>query len=267
MCRAFLPSYHYAEHAHWEAKKSISVMIAMKSAKSIIPAVIATAHSAVAANAMTSPREPISESPILEADSEEVKFLAREGKRVGGKREQVPVTIPTLELVRRWCEHIQPEQLTKTRYFGGWCNRKRKEYQATCNQLYTAYVEATEERKKKRAKNTSLIAKGSTRSERQPPSRQCPSCESHAVRFIGRTRKPSWSIVLSSRDERCPDWYAEAAHEEFCAYLEREYGISYEDWDLETRIESTMKRAPSVEVHQLYFPGLYPERDYELESY
>jgi len=64
-----------------------------------------------------------------------VTFMAREGKQTGGEREQVPVTLETIEFVRRWCEHIQPEQLTKTRYFGGWCSRKQRQYQASCREL------------------------------------------------------------------------------------------------------------------------------------
>ncbi len=78
---------------------------------------------------------PISDRRIVAADANEVTFLAREGKRVGGEREQVPVTLKTLEFVRRWCDHVQPDQLTKTRYFGGWCSRKRTGYQASCRRL------------------------------------------------------------------------------------------------------------------------------------
>ncbi|MDX1929529.1 MAG: hypothetical protein SFV81_23580 [Pirellulaceae bacterium] len=42
----------------------------------------------------------------MAADTNFVTFMAREGKQVGGERRQVPVTIPTLEFVRRWCENI-----------------------------------------------------------------------------------------------------------------------------------------------------------------
>src|SRR6056297_1360167 len=67
---------------------------------------------------------PISNHRILAADDREVTFLAREGTRVGGEREQVPVTLKTAEFVRRWCLHIQPDQLTKTRTWGGWSNTR-----------------------------------------------------------------------------------------------------------------------------------------------
>jgi hypothetical protein len=85
---------------------------------------------------------PISDSRIIAADAAQVTFLAREGKRIGGERMQVPVTLTTLEFVRRWCDHIQPDQLTKTRYFGGWCSRKRTQYQAQCRRLLGAMPEA-----------------------------------------------------------------------------------------------------------------------------
>ena len=204
---------------------------------------------------------PISDLRILSADTEQVTFLAREGNRQGGEREQVPVTLSTLELVRRWCEHIQPEQLTKTRYFGGWCNQKRKPYQTRSQELYNQHIQATGSSK------TSPKPERSAERDSRAPVRQCGACASYAVRVIGVGSKPSWSEVLSSRDARCPAWYREVLHEEFCAYLEREYGISYEDWALEMGLESTIKSAPARKVHQLYFAGLSPERDYQLESY
>ena len=75
---------------------------------------------------------PISDHRILAADEREVTFLAREGKAVGGESLQVPQTLKTLEFVRRWCLHIQPDQLTKTRYFGGWSNTRQDSYLEQC---------------------------------------------------------------------------------------------------------------------------------------
>lgn len=220
---------------------------------------------------------PISDSRIMAADTQHVTFLAREGKRVGGEREQVPVTIPTLEFMRRWCEHIQPQQLTKTGYFGGWCSRKRTEYQATCRRLL-GKVTGDEIDEDERAQAAGELpspdgpdADSSVTSE-TGARLQCSACDGHSLRLVSQTPKPAWSRVLTHLDERCPEWYAETAYAEFCAYLESEYGISYEDWDLETRIESTMRRSPSSEPpaklpQQLYLPGLCPERTYSLEYY
>src|SRR5690606_23692582 len=81
---------------------------------------------------------PISDGRIVAADTKEVTFMAREGTRTGGERQQVPVRLSTIEFIRRWCLHIQPDQLTKTRYFGGWSSGKRTAYLARCRQLLGA---------------------------------------------------------------------------------------------------------------------------------
>lgn len=210
---------------------------------------------------------PISDSRIMAADENEVTFLAREGKRVGGEREQVPVTIPTLEFVRRWCEHIQPDQLTKTRYFGGWCSRKQTEYLANCQRLLRLELTPIDDEAPE-CEPKSSPALDTTEQPDHESRLQCSVCESHSLRFVAQTPKPAWSSVLTHTDERCPEWYAESEYAEFCAYLEREYGISYEDWDLGTRIESTMSGPrPAPQPRQLYLAGLSPECAYLIESY
>ena len=79
--------------------------------------------------------------------------------------------------------------------------------------------------------------------------------------------------LLTHFDFRCPSWYAEHEYQEFCEYLEREYGISYEDWCLEMRIESPMREpvertaGPPQQFEQLYLPGLSPEPRFTIESY
>lgn len=215
---------------------------------------------------------PISDSRIVEANDEYVTFMAREGNRVGGEREQVPVTLKSLEFVRRWCEHIQPDQLTKTRYFGGWCCRKRTKYQEACRELLgpatgkTAVADDSDEAAEADQESAESVASDA-------PSLKCRRCEVGSLRLIDFNRKASWSTVLTHFDSRCPSWYAQQDYETFCDYLEREYGIGYEDWCFEMRIESPMRERASggtdhqQESHQLYLPGLYPERDFALESY
>ena len=211
---------------------------------------------------------PISDSRILAADANQVTFLAREGKQVGGQREQVPITLPTLEFVRRWCEHIQPDQLTKTRYFGGWCSCNRTQYQANCHRLLGLDVVQNADDVVQCETTLSSTGKDTVDPTDDECRLQCSVCESHSLRLLAQTPKPSWSSVLTHTDERCPEWYAETEYAEFCTYLEREYGISYEDWDLGTRIESTMSRPrPAPQPRQLYLPGLSPECAYLIESY
>ena len=205
---------------------------------------------------------PISDNRIVAADTTEVTFMAREGKRVGGEREQLPVTVSTLEFVRRWCDHIQPDQLTKTRYFGGWCSRKRTQYQARCRPLLGICDELEGESMDMPASTSpGDIVCG------EPPMR-CPVCEGTSLGYVRQTPQPSWLEVLSHLDPRCPSWYAETERAEFCEYLEREYGIGYEDWYLELGIESTMTRSVFAPARQLYLPGLMTAEDqYLLESY
>ena len=221
---------------------------------------------------------PISDSRIVAADEQTVTFMAREGKQTGGQREQVPVTIETMEFVRRWCEHIQPEQLTKTRYFGGWCSRKRRQYQSRCRELLGLSLEPeTSQAEKDEAEKGCDSAESVSTSESENDSGpQCQACESRSLRLVGLTAKPSWSTVLSQFDSRCPSWYAEQEYKELCEQLEREYGISYEDWCLEMRIESPMREPlerpagpphPPQQFHQLHLPRLSPERVFAIESY
>ena len=54
---------------------------------------------------------------------------------VGGERAQVPITLSTQEFTERWSQHIQPDQLTKVRYFGGWSNHSVAAYRQRCHDL------------------------------------------------------------------------------------------------------------------------------------
>jgi predicted nucleic acid-binding Zn ribbon protein len=204
---------------------------------------------------------PISDRRIVAADGKHVTFMARAGKRVGGDREQLPVKLKTVEFVRRWCLHIQPEQLTKTRYFGGWCSRKRTQYQARCAELLPAAAVIPPKQVVECFEQETAIRDGSL----DDSSLQCQSCAGPSLRFIGATAKPSWSSLLTHLDARCPAWYAESEHAEFCEYLDREYGIGYEDWCLEMRIESPMREPSQPVPRQLFFSGLTPGGCHLLE--
>ena len=206
---------------------------------------------------------PISDSRIVAADAEEVTFLAREGKLTGGERRQVPVTLATTEFIRRWCNHIQPDQLTKTRYFGGWSSQKRTAYLARCKQLL--------EQAETDLNDDGLCPTNDRLSDDQTADAElprCPHCDEPALRLIRESAKPSWSDVLNHLDPRCPKWYGELDFQEHCRYLMETYGVDYEDWYLETQVESAMKPAlPPPPPIQLYFPGMYPARDFLIESF
>jgi hypothetical protein len=87
---------------------------------------------------------PLSDGRITSADEQSVTFLAREGSKTGGERKQVPITISTQEFVRRWSLHIQPSQLTKTRYFGGWSNPRRQS--PSCPSWYAESLQSADRR-------------------------------------------------------------------------------------------------------------------------
>tara|TARA_R110002073_G_scaffold148228_3_gene301245 strand:- start:9585 stop:10898 length:1314 start_codon:yes stop_codon:yes gene_type:complete len=191
---------------------------------------------------------PISDHRIVAADEQEVTFMARDGKRVGGEREQVPVTLRIVEFVQRWSLHIQPDQLTKTRYWGGWSNNRRSDYQSRC-------------REQLEAAGTSFAADDAPGlgSEfcLERDDLVCEQCGSDRMELISETAKPSWRELLWREDERCPSWYAErqqASHREFWIAC---HGSDFYDWYLETQVESAkgIEQQPSKLV-QLALPGI-----------
>jgi hypothetical protein len=205
---------------------------------------------------------PISDGRIVAADAKEVTFLAREGTRTGGERQQVPVTLSTIEFIGRWCLHIQPDQLTKTRYFGGWSSGKRTAYLARCRQLL-GQAETDTDDELLPAASDSFSGEAST-DDLLP---RCPHCDKPALRLLYESSKSSWFALLNHLDPRCPDWYAELDLEEHRRYLMEAYGIEYEDWYLETQVESAMKSLTPPPPIQLYLPGMSPVRDFQLESF
>jgi len=65
-------------------------------------------------------------------------FLARAGTTPGGTAEQIEITLPTVEFVRRWSLHILPRGYTKTRRYGGWVSARRQSYLELCGQQLAA---------------------------------------------------------------------------------------------------------------------------------
>jgi hypothetical protein len=50
-------------------------------------------------------------------------------------------------------------------------------------------------------------------------------------------------------------------------HLLETYGVDYQDLLLETRVESAMEAAAAPSPIQLYLPGLFAVRDFQLESF
>lgn len=232
---------------------------------------------------------PISDRRILSADQRQVTFLAREGKVTGGQRRQVPVTLPTTEFIRRWCLHIQPAQLTKTRYFGGWSGRKRTRYLEYCQELlgstefHPAEIDQLEEWGQREdgepAAEPEQCDSQADPAEAAAP--RCPRCQDARMRLVELIPKPPWREVLWHHDSRCPAWYAEQERAAWERYLEEEYGIDDATWRVGMGIESAIWEEPdSKDLEQgpdeppspspdlqRYLPGLEPVRIFWAESF
>jgi hypothetical protein len=204
---------------------------------------------------------PISEHRITAADEHEVTFLAREGTKVGGERQQVPITLSVEEFVRRWCLHIQPEQLTKTRYLGGWSNPCRVAYMSHCltllSELHGPDEAASEE-----------SAAASSATDEAAPRQICSHCGSDRLLLTEETPRPSWRDLLSATSESCPGWYAQLQREDDRRFWDGLKGEGFNAWYLETVVESAKEPPPLPPPPvQLYLPGLWPGNSFQLQSF
>jgi hypothetical protein len=145
---------------------------------------------------------PISDSRIVSADERHVTFLAREGKVTGGQREQVPITLSSVEFTRRWSLHILPKGYTKSRQFGGWSNTRKGEYVQRCAMLLadTTAPLPPEALCFEPDKLEQLILL-----EVEAAHYPCPQCGA-AMRQTAEKRKPSWHDVMHSAHR--PNWYS-----------------------------------------------------------
>ncbi len=209
---------------------------------------------------------PISDHRIVSADEQSVTFMAREGKRVGGERKQVPITLSICEFMKRWCLHILPEQLTRTRYFGGWSNNRSVKYMARCEEILRQLgrIEADDEADEL-ANDNGLSLPETSEDE---AGLSCPHCGSTALELLSETPKPSWREVFWRESETCPGWYAELQQEDHRRWWTAEYGEDYYDWYQQTLVESAKEiAAPRPPQIQGYLPGLTPTMGYEIYSF
>ncbi|MCO8123284.1 transposase [Stieleria sp. TO1_6] len=200
---------------------------------------------------------PISNHRIVAADRTQVTFMAREGKRVGGERQQVPITLKIGDFVRRWCLHIQPEQLTKTRYFGGWSNQLREAYMSHCRETLASSDQLT------------TPEAADQESELEDPVHACPHCGSDRLQLISQTARPSWRDLFRREDPRCPSWYAELQLQEFRQHWDEAMGAGYSDWYLETQVEGAKESSPAAASPplQLSLVGMTSQRSFAIESF
>ncbi|MDP6718449.1 MAG: transposase, partial [Pirellulaceae bacterium] len=202
---------------------------------------------------------PISDHRITAADAANVTFVAREGKQVGGQRQQIPITLSVEEFVRRWCLHIQPQQLTKTRYLGGWSNSCRAVYMARCRDRLRGLNPPSDAEPPEPL--TSLV------SCREHDPLVCCHCGSDRLILLQETGKPSWREIFDSQSERCPPWYAELKREGDRRFWDDLMGEGFNDWYLETVVECAKEPVSNSLPVQLYLPGISPRPDYHLKYF
>lgn len=142
---------------------------------------------------------PISDARIVSANDQQVTFLARAGTTPGGDAEQIEITLPTVEFVRRWCLHVLPRGYTKTRRYGGWSPPRRDAYLELCSKQ----LEAT-------GAVLSSDATGFGPFHEQQESvaaeqgESCPGCGGRMI-LQAACEKPSWADIMFSPSR--PAWY------------------------------------------------------------
>jgi len=207
---------------------------------------------------------PISDQRILAANHREVTFLAREGRRTGGEREQVPITLPTMEFDRRWCLHIQPHQLTKTRCFGGWANSKHEAYRLRMEAAMSAGASAPELPPESPAATLDPESEPEGRLEKRKLC--CDWCGSKSLRLSHHESKPSWSDVLALDSQCSPWWYRESQEREEKRLWDESMGAGFYDWYVAHVLRPPESaRVTIVGTHrplvQLLLPGMDLDRE------
>ena len=122
---------------------------------------------------------PIADSRLISREDNRITFWARNNDRAN-KRE--PFTLQGTEFVRRWSMHILPKGYTRSRSYGGFHCRKRREYLKLCQQLLNV--------------NLKEPAPPPDQDERPEPS--LPKCKRCKVEMtlVDSVRRPSWREVF-----------------------------------------------------------------------
>jgi hypothetical protein len=143
---------------------------------------------------------PISDRRIVRADNREVTFKARAGTTVGGDRQQIEITLPTTEFVRRWSLHILPRGYTKTRRYGCWSNPRRETFLKLCREQLKASREFL------LTPNATDIESSDAPETNIPADEidQCPQCGNRMI-LQAAQEKPSWRHIMESPNR--PAWY------------------------------------------------------------
>jgi len=215
---------------------------------------------------------PISDHRIIAADEHNVTILARDGNTTGGNRQQVPVIIPTAEFVRRWCLHIQPDQLTKTRQMGGWSNTKKEAYLSKCHAALATAGLNTQPIDLDDPTDFPFGANLPKESTTNSHDILCQHCSSHRIRLIAEHAQPSWSALFHLASPYLPAWYGQSLEAAQRAWWDARMGAGFSDWydeNLKPPIESARGSAspPKPLASQPHLPGLCQPGGIETSNY
>jgi hypothetical protein len=139
---------------------------------------------------------PISDGRLISHEKNEVTFWARSKNKQAGNKPRA-FTLPAVEFVRRWSMHILPKGFTKTRAYGGFSCRHRKDYLRRCHELLPI-AEAEDP----------PDASPPLEDETQEITRTCPRCEGQMI-CVASTPRPAWRDLFREW-ATCPPWYQPA---------------------------------------------------------
>lgn len=130
---------------------------------------------------------PISDRRLVSCENDIVTFMARSKDKTKSKQ-QVPEKLSAVEFTRRWSLHILPKGFTKTRCYGGYSSRYRKNFIALCQQLSPGSADGQSpdpatEQEPAQPREVNLII-----DDRVPT---CPHCQ-QTMNPISDRPRPSW---------------------------------------------------------------------------
>ena len=137
---------------------------------------------------------PIANSRLIANEAGEVSFWARSTDK-SKKGERVKVKYSGVEFVRCWTLHILPKGFTRSRFYGGWSNTRRRDYSKTCDELSPKPMQVQEP-------NSELPAVKETDS--QAPAKKCPKCECE-MEIESASHRPSWRELFYGDHQ--PKWW------------------------------------------------------------
>ena len=133
---------------------------------------------------------PISNKRIIEEKNGRIFFWVRNKNKKGGRER---FSLPGSTFVQQWSLHILPKEFTRSRFFGGWSNTKRKAYQAKVERLLEPIRQSAPQ-------GSSAVAVGTSNTLETPKKEKhkCPCCEGRVSEDFADRASQMERIVLWS---------------------------------------------------------------------